>query len=68
MWNRLRRALRRLWRRSQKGPEERRAARVRARFWTEVREGEREAEAHARRRAHHCLRTAAVDTANLQAR
>lgn len=48
MWNRLRRALRRLWRRSQGTPEERRAARARARFWTELRAGEREAEAHAR--------------------
>ena len=41
-------ALRRLWRRSQRGPGERRAAEARARFWAEVREGQREAEAHSR--------------------
>jgi hypothetical protein len=49
MWKRLHHALWRLWRRSQAGPdEERRAAEARARFWAEVREGEREAEAHSR--------------------
>jgi hypothetical protein len=48
MWKRLRHALWRLWRRSKRGPEERRAAKARARFWAEVREGEREAEAHSR--------------------
>ena len=46
MWKRLRGALRRLWRRSQRGQDERRAAEARARFWAEVREGQREAEAH----------------------
>jgi hypothetical protein len=49
MWNRLRHAVWRLWRRSQTGPSERRAAKTRARFWAEVREGQREAEAHSRR-------------------
>ncbi len=48
MWKRLRHALWLLWQRSQRGPGERRAAKARARFWTEVREGEREAEAHSR--------------------
>jgi hypothetical protein len=48
MWKRLGSALRRLWRRSRKGAEERRIAKARARFWSEVREGEREAEARAR--------------------
>jgi len=49
MWRRLRQALRRLWQGPPSSPEEQRAAEVRARFWTQVREGEREAEAHARR-------------------
>jgi hypothetical protein len=48
MWKRLRYALRRAWRRSQRGADERRAAEARARFWAEVREGEREAEAQSR--------------------
>jgi hypothetical protein len=48
MWKRLRQALLRLWRRSQRSPGERRAAKARARFWAEVREGQREAEAHSR--------------------
>lgn len=48
MWQRLRQALRRLWQRSRSSPEEDRAARTRARFWSEVREGEREAEALSR--------------------
>jgi hypothetical protein len=48
MWKRLRRALWRLWRRSQTGPGERREAEERARFWAEVREGQREAEARSR--------------------
>jgi chromosome condensin MukBEF MukE localization factor len=48
MWKRLRRALRRVWRRSQRGPGECREAEARARFWAEVREGEREAEAQSR--------------------
>lgn len=50
MWKRLRHLLDRLWRRSQKGPDARREARTRAQFWSEVREGEREAEAHSRPR------------------
>jgi hypothetical protein len=44
MWKRLREALQRLWRSSQGGFDERRTARERARFWAEVREGQREAE------------------------
>ena len=48
MWKRLRYALSRLCRRSQRGPGERREAEARARFWAEVRVGEREAEAHSR--------------------
>jgi hypothetical protein len=48
MWKRLRQALRRLWQRSQRSPGERRAAKARARFWDEVRDGQREAEAHSR--------------------
>jgi len=38
----------RLWRRSRRGPDERRTARARAHFWAEVRKGEREAEAQSR--------------------
>ena len=49
MWNRLRDALSRLWRRSRRGLSRRRTLRTRARFWAEVREGEREAEARSRR-------------------
>lgn len=48
MWQRLRDALRRLWRRSRRGPDEARTARARARFWAEVREGQSEAEANSR--------------------
>jgi hypothetical protein len=48
MWKRLRYALSRLWRRSQTDPGERRVAKARARFWAEVREGQREAEARLR--------------------
>lgn len=56
MWRRLHDALRRLWRRSRSGPTdsptesptERRLAHDRARFWAEVRQGEREAEANSR--------------------
>jgi hypothetical protein len=44
MWNRLRDVLQRLWRPSQAGSGERRTVRERARFWAEVREGQREAE------------------------
>ncbi|HZO10449.1 MAG TPA: hypothetical protein VFC77_13770 [Myxococcota bacterium] len=49
MWNRLRHALWRAWRRAQRGADQRRTAEARARFWAEVREGEREAEADSRR-------------------
>jgi hypothetical protein len=48
-WKRLRRAWERAWRWSRKSGDERRSAAARARFWDEVREGEREAEAGARR-------------------
>jgi hypothetical protein len=48
MWRSLRQVLTRLWRWSQKDHAERRAAKARARFWAEVREGEREAEARSR--------------------
>ncbi len=48
MWKRLHQALWRLWQRSQTGPDERRAAEARARFWAEMREGQREAETHSR--------------------
>ena len=48
MWKRLRYALRRLWQRSQRGPDERRTAKIRARFWAELREGQREAEGRLR--------------------
>jgi hypothetical protein len=45
---RLRGVLAGLWRWLRKGHDERRVAAARARFWSEVREGEREAEAHVR--------------------
>jgi hypothetical protein len=48
MWKRLEDALRRLWRWSQTSAAERRAARVRARFWADLRAGQREAEARSR--------------------
>jgi hypothetical protein len=48
MWRSLRQVLTRLWQWSQKDQAERRAAKARARFWAEVREGEREAEARSR--------------------
>ena len=48
MWERVRHVFWRLWRRSQKGPDERRTAKARARFWSEVREGQREAETDSR--------------------
>jgi hypothetical protein len=48
MWKRLQYVLRRLWRWSQKSPAERRAARARARFWADLRAGQREAEARSR--------------------
>jgi hypothetical protein len=46
MWRGLHDALRRLWRRSRRGRAERLLADDRARFWAEVRQGEREAEAN----------------------
>lgn len=48
MWKRLRDAVRRLWRLSRRGHDERRVAEARARFWTDVRQGQREAEANSR--------------------
>jgi len=48
MWKRLEHVLGRLWRWSQMSPAERRAARVRARFWADMRAGQREAEARSR--------------------
>jgi hypothetical protein len=48
MWKRLEAALGRLWRWSRKTPTERRAARARARFWADLRAGQREAEARSR--------------------
>ena len=44
----LRDVLNRLWRWLRKGHDERRVTAARARFWAELREGEREAEAHLR--------------------
>lgn len=46
MLKRLRHALSHLWRRSQTGSGERQVAKARARFWAEMREGQREARAH----------------------
>ena len=46
MWRRLRPMLSRPWRRLQKDRGERRTVEARTRFWAEVREGQREAEAH----------------------
>ncbi len=48
MWKRLRHALCCLWQRPQKSPDEHRTTKARARFWTEVRAGRREAEARSR--------------------
>jgi len=48
MWKRLEEALGRLSRWLRKGRVERRAAKARARFWAEVRAGQREAEARSR--------------------
>ena len=45
MWEVLREFLLRLWQGSRKRAESRRVDRERSRFWAEVREGEREAEA-----------------------
>jgi hypothetical protein len=45
VWKDLREVLAQIWQWSQKGVLERRAERARLRFWTELREGEREAEA-----------------------
>jgi hypothetical protein len=45
MWDSLRQLLARLWVGAQQSSEERRVIEERERFWAEVREGEREAEA-----------------------
>lgn len=47
MTKRLRHTLARAWRRLRRGHDERRVAGARARFWAELREGEREAAAQA---------------------
>jgi hypothetical protein len=47
MWDSLREMFARLWRRRQQSSEEQRVIRERERFWAELREGEREAEAKA---------------------
>jgi hypothetical protein len=68
MWKRLRRALWRLWQRSQRSPSQRRAAEARARFWAEVREGQREAEVQSRSWADGSKRTvSALGVANIEA-
>jgi hypothetical protein len=46
--NHLRDVLTQIWRWLRKGHHERRVTAARARFWAELREGEREAEAHLR--------------------
>ncbi len=46
MWDSLRELLAKLWRRSGESSKERRAIEERERFWAEVHEGEREAEAN----------------------
>ncbi len=43
MWERLHQLLARLWRRSQEDSEEQQVEEARARFWSELREGESEA-------------------------
>jgi chromosome condensin MukBEF MukE localization factor len=48
VWKRLQPLLIDLWRRLRKGHTERRVAEARARFWAEVRQGERDAEAQLR--------------------
>lgn len=48
MWKRMKRALRNLWPLPSRPPSEGRTDRDRARFWAEVRQGEREAEANSR--------------------
>ena len=48
MWKRVRRVPGRLMRWSQRGRDERLVAEARARFWAEVRDGEREAAARTR--------------------
>ena len=48
MWRRLHDALRRLWPWSQKDRAGSRSTHDRARFWAEVRQGQREAEANSR--------------------
>jgi hypothetical protein len=48
-WIPLQRLFARVWRWSQKGVRERHVAKERARFWDEMREKEREADARSRR-------------------
>jgi len=49
MWKAVHEFWSRLWRRGQKISEEQQVQKERARFWAEVREGEREAEAKTQR-------------------
>lgn len=44
MWTRLTESLQRIWLALHRGSEEQREERARARFWAEVREGQREAD------------------------
>jgi hypothetical protein len=48
MWRRLHDAFRRLWRQSRRARDDGRLAENRARFWAEVQQGQREAEADSR--------------------
>lgn len=48
MWKRPKDALLRLLRWSKKSPTERRVEKARARFWADLREGQRQAEARSR--------------------
>lgn len=48
MWKSFEDAFRRLWNGTKSGLEEHRTTKARERFWTEVREGEREADARSR--------------------
>lgn len=44
MWERLSESLHRIWLTLHRGADERRAEKARARFWAEVREGQKEAD------------------------
>ena len=51
MWQQIREILERLWKQSQGGANQRRLARERARFWSELREGEADSERAAEARS-----------------